>query len=73
MILSGDARFVSFNPVVYTQDWQPLGSRLYIHDRLAGTTMLIGEQSVLQASTRKASRLLPPVARLILAWQKRSH
>lgn len=32
MILSGDARFVSFNPVVYTHDWQPLGTRLYIYD-----------------------------------------
>jgi Tol biopolymer transport system component len=46
MILSGDARFVSFNPVAYTQDWQPLGSRLYVHDRVAGTTTLIGNGSV---------------------------
>ena len=42
MILSGDARFVTFNPRVYTQDWQPLGSRLYVYDRVAGTTTLIG-------------------------------
>ena len=46
MILSGDARFVTYNPTVYTQDWQPLGSRLYVHDRVTGTTTLMGNGNV---------------------------
>jgi hypothetical protein len=42
MTISDDARYVSFTPEVYTEDWQYLGTRLYVHDRAIGVTTLIG-------------------------------
>ena len=42
MTMSDDARYVSFTPEVYTEDWQYLGTRLYVHDRATGVTTLIG-------------------------------
>jgi Tol biopolymer transport system component len=45
MTMSDDARYVSFTPEVYAQDWSYLGTRLYVHDRMSGGTTLIGPPS----------------------------
>jgi Tol biopolymer transport system component len=45
LTMSDDARYVSFTPEVYTQDWNYLGTRLYVLDRSTGGTTLIGPPS----------------------------